>query len=60
MKRVLKVFDKVWYLLSIALVIWIFASWVNINSHNNPMEEDYKDYADWNIVTMVFGEEENG
>ena len=40
-------------IVSIVFVVWIVASWVDINQHNNPMEEDYKDYAKWNMFEIV-------
>ena len=52
-KKIFKILENVMTIVSIAFVVWIVASWVNINQHNNPMEEDYKDYAKWNMFEIV-------
>ena len=52
-KKIFKILENVMTIVSIAFVVWIVASWVNINQHNNPMEEDYKDYANWNMFEIV-------
>lgn len=50
--KIFKVFDSVITIMCIAFVMWIVASWVNINQHNNPMQEDYKNYAKWNMFEV--------
>ena len=52
-KKIFKTLENVMTIVSIAFVVWIVASWVDINQHNNPMEEDYKDYAKWNMFEIV-------
>ena len=52
-KKIFKILENVMAIVSIAFVVWIVASWVNTNQHNNPMEEDYKDYAKWNMFEIV-------
>ena len=52
-KKIFKILENVMTIVSIAFVVWIVASWVDINQHNNPMEEDYKDYANWNMFEIV-------
>ena len=52
-KRIFKILENVMTIVSIAFVMWIVASWVDTNQHNNPMEEDYKDYAKWNMFEIV-------
>lgn len=58
--KIFKVLDNVITVMCIVLVVWIVASWVNINQHNNPMQNDYKDYANWNMfeVFEVFNVEQ--
>ena len=51
-KKIFKVFDNVITIMCIALVMWIVASRVNINQHNSPMQEDYGNYAKWNIFEV--------
>lgn len=52
-KKIFKILENVMTIVSIAFVVWIVASWVDTNQHNNPMEEDYKDYAKWNMFEIV-------
>ena len=52
-KKIFKILENVMTVVSIAFVVWIVASWVDTNQHNNPMEEDYKDYAKWNMFEIV-------
>ena len=51
-KKNFKILDNVITTMCIALVMWIVASWVNINQHNSPMQEDYENYAKWNIFEV--------
>ena len=52
-KKIFKILENVMTIVSIVFVVWIVASWVDTNQHNNPMEEDYKDYAKWNMFEIV-------
>ena len=52
-KKIFKIVENVMTIVSIAFVVWIVASWVDTNQHNNPMEEDYKDFAKWNMFEIV-------
>jgi len=29
--------------------LWLFASWVDVNAHNDYFAKDYQDFADWNF-----------
>ena len=58
-KKIFKILENVMAIVSIAFVVWIVASWVDINQHNNPMEEDYKDYAKWNMFEIVVAYDED-
>lgn len=37
----------------ITLLIWILISWIDINNNNDPLNENYKNYANWNFFTIV-------
>ena len=55
MKRKLNVKNCVLFLvcvLSIGTGIWLFASWIDVNTHNNYFENDYGNFAKWNVFTM--------
>ena len=58
-KKIFKILENVMTIVSIVFVVWIVASWVDINQHNNPMEEDYKDYAKWNMFEIVVSFDED-
>lgn len=52
MKRKLNVkncFVALLYVASVIFGLWIFASWVDVNAHNDYFVSDYKDFADWNF-----------
>ena len=52
-KKIFKIVENVMAVVSVAFVVWIVASWVDTNQDNDPMEEDYKDYAKWNMFEIV-------
>lgn len=35
------------------LLFWIFASWVDVNNHNDVFDDDYHNYASWNFFEIV-------
>lgn len=45
--------ENILLVLAAIVILWGVASFVDINLHNNPMEEDYKDYASWNFFTII-------
>lgn len=47
---------NVFCVLSVLFVVWVAASWIDINQHNNVFDDDYKDYASWNLFEIVFGD----
>jgi len=44
--------------ISICMGIWLFASWVDTNAHNNPFENDYGQFAEWNAFVNIVNEYE--
>ena len=38
--------------LSLACMVWIGASWINVLMHNNPVLGDYL-YAPWNFFLLI-------
>lgn len=40
-------------LLTTLLSLWIIASTIDINLHNDITEEDYSAYASWNFFTLM-------
>ena len=35
--------------LMILFLLWVGISFIDINEHNSPVQDDYKHYAEWNI-----------
>ena len=40
-------------MVAVAVAVWFAWSFVDINSHNNPADTDYKDYSNGNAIIMV-------
>lgn len=53
----MKIIGKVFIALCNLFLIWVLLSFINTNMHNQPFEDGYKDYADWNFFSIVFGGE---
>lgn len=39
-------------ILGVLVVVWIVASWVNVNAHNDPFASGYGDFAWWNLFNV--------
>lgn len=50
----MKVFKTLFFIGSAAFFLWIVVSFFDINAHNHPFEDDYKDYAEWNFFNVMF------
>ena len=48
-----KIISKVSTVLIVAVTIWLAWSFIDINTHNNPADSDYKDYSKGNAIIMV-------
>ena len=48
-----KIISKVSTVLIVALAVWLVWSFIDINTHNNPADSDYKDYSNGNAIIMV-------
>jgi hypothetical protein len=51
----MKKIGNVFAVLGIILMIWIFISFIDINTHNSPFENDYQSYLSWNFFIIFFG-----
>lgn len=52
MKRKLNVKNCFVALLCVASMmfgLWLFASWIDVNCHNDYFADDYQDFASWNF-----------
>ena len=36
-------------IVSVTFGLWLFASWVDVNAHNDYFANDYQDFANWNF-----------
>lgn len=48
-----KIISKVSIVLMVAVAVWFAWSFIDINSHNNPVDSDYEDYSNVNVIIMV-------
>ena len=48
-----KIISKVLVVLMIAVVVWFAWSFIDVNTHNNPTDSDYKDYSNGNAIIML-------
>ena len=48
-----KIISKVLVFLMVAVVVWLAWSFIDVNTHNNPTDSDYKDYSNGNAIIMV-------
>ena len=52
MKEIKEVVKCFIIMMSVIFLLWVTISFIDINEHNNPMEENYKNYAEWNIFLL--------
>lgn len=55
MKKMFKLIGVIAYSLAIAFILWIFLSWCNVNKCNSIANDNYKNYASWNIFLLMEG-----
>ena len=48
-----KIISKVLVVLMVAVVVWFAWSFIDVNTHNNPTDSDYKDYSNGNAIIML-------
>lgn len=48
------VIRPVFAVIEILLLIWIVASFIDVNLHNNYFNPNYQQFADWNLFIMLF------
>lgn len=48
-----KIISKVLVVLMVAVVVWLAWSFIDVNTHNNPTNSDYKDYSNGNAIIML-------
>ena len=53
----MKVIGNIVAVVGIIILFWILVSWVDINNNNDPLNKNYKNYANWNFFTVVSEED---
>ena len=48
-----KIISKISIVLMVAVAVWFAWRFIDINTHNNPADSDYKDYSNGNAIIMV-------
>ena len=46
-----KIISNMFLIGAILFLILLLFSFIDVNLHNNPNSNDYKQYADWNVFT---------
>lgn len=54
-----KIVGKIFWFLLLVNMIWVIVSFFNIGLHNDPFQDDYKDYWDWNFFQVFFERTDN-
>ena len=44
---------KIVYFVCIVALIWLVASFVDVNMHNGIFSDNYQQYASWNLFAML-------
>lgn len=51
----MKKIGNLFAVLGVVFMVWLFASWIDTISHNNPMnKETYQNFSKWNFFDIVF------
>jgi hypothetical protein len=41
-------------IVSVLLLLWVAMSVFDVNIHNNPLSDNYQNFASWNIFELIF------
>jgi uncharacterized membrane protein len=47
-----KVISNILTIVSVAMIVWLLLSFVDVNIHNNPAAENYQQFAQWNLFKL--------
>ena len=47
-----KVISNILTIVSVAMIVWLLLSVVDVNIHNNPVAENYQQFAQWNFFNL--------
>jgi hypothetical protein len=48
------IYEKIAYVICVIFIVWIVASFIDVNAHNDVFAEDYGNYASWNVFELFF------
>lgn len=43
---------KIFYVVCVLVMIWLIASFIDVNAHNDVFAEDFGNYASWNVFEL--------
>lgn len=49
-----KAISNVLTIVSVLLLLWVAMSVFDVNIHNNPLSDNYQNFASWNIFELIF------
>lgn len=49
-----KAISNVLTIVSVLLLLWLAMSFIDVNIHNNPLSDNYQNFASWNIFELIF------
>lgn len=47
-------YDRIAGVLMVLVLVWIVASFIDINLHNHPFTANYQHFAKWNAFILIF------
>ena len=48
-----KIISRISTILIAVVTVWFVWSFIDINSHNNPVDSNYEDYSNGNVIIMI-------
>lgn len=58
MTKIFTAFKFLFFSFCALFTMWIVVSFIDINMHNDPLADDYKEYQEWNAFLIMFGGDE--
>nr|DAI82486.1 MAG TPA: hypothetical protein [Caudoviricetes sp.] len=54
MKKIKVRWDNIGLLICIAFAVWLVASFIDVNIHNDICNTNYGDFSQWNFFRLMF------
>jgi hypothetical protein len=49
-----KVISNVLTIAGVLFLLWVAMSVIDVNIHNNPLSDNYQNFASWNLFELIF------